>query len=40
MGDEQDPPIVFERLFFNTTRAITYIRSSEIHFQFRTEKVR
>jgi hypothetical protein len=40
MGDEQDPPIVLGRPFLNTTRAIIYIRTSEIHFQFRTEKVR
>jgi hypothetical protein len=40
MGDEQDPPIVLGRLFLNTIRAIIYIRTCEIHFQFRTEKVR
>jgi hypothetical protein len=40
MGDEQDPPIVLGRSFLNTTRAIIYIRTGEIHFQFRTEKVR
>jgi hypothetical protein len=40
MGDEQDPPIVLGRPFLNTTRAIIYFRTSEIHFQFRTEKVR
>jgi hypothetical protein len=39
MGDEQDPPIVIGRPFLNT-RAIIYIRTGEIHFQFRTEKVR
>jgi hypothetical protein len=39
MGDEQDPSIVLGRPFLNTTRAIIYIRTSEIHFQFRTEKV-
>jgi hypothetical protein len=39
MGDEQDPPIVLGRLFLNTTRAIIYIRTGEIHFHFRTEKV-
>jgi hypothetical protein len=39
MGDEQDPPIVVARPFLNTTRAIIYIRTGEIHFQFRTEKV-
>jgi hypothetical protein len=40
MGDEQDPPIVLGRPFLNTTRAIIYIKTGEIHFQFRTEKVR
>jgi hypothetical protein len=40
MGDEQDPPIVLGRPFLNTTRAIIYIRIGEIHFQFRTKKVR
>jgi hypothetical protein len=39
MGDEQDPPIMLGRLFLNTTRAIIYIRTGEIHFHFRTEKV-
>jgi hypothetical protein len=39
MGDEQDPPIVLGRPFLNTTRAIFYNRTGEIHFQFRTEKV-
>jgi hypothetical protein len=39
MGDEQDPPIVLRKPFLDTTRAIIYIRTSEIHFQFRTEKV-
>jgi hypothetical protein len=41
MGDEeQDPPIVLGRPFLYTTRAIIYIRTGEIHFQFRTDKVR
>jgi hypothetical protein len=41
MGDEeQDTPIVLGRPFLNTARAIIYIRTSEIHFQFRTDKVR
>jgi hypothetical protein len=30
---------VLGRPFLNTTRAIIYIRTGEIHFQFRTEKV-
>jgi hypothetical protein len=41
MGDEeQDPPIVLGRPFLNTTRAIIYIKTGKIHFQFRTDKVR
>jgi hypothetical protein len=40
MGDEQDPPIVLGKLFMNTIRAIIYIRTSKIHFKFRTKKVR
>jgi hypothetical protein len=41
MGEEEiDPPIVLERLFLDTTRAIIYMRSGEIHFQFYAEKVR
>jgi hypothetical protein len=32
MGDEKDPPIVLGRPFLNTTRAIIYIRTCEIHF--------
>jgi hypothetical protein len=39
MGDEQDPSIVLGRPFLNATRAIFYIWTGEIHFQFRTEKV-
>jgi hypothetical protein len=39
MGDEQDPFIVLGRPFLNATRAIFYIWTGEIHFQFRTEKV-
>jgi hypothetical protein len=40
MGDEKDPPIVLGRPFLNTTRAIIYIRTGKILFQFRTKKVR
>jgi hypothetical protein len=32
MGDEQDPLIILGRSFLNTTRAIIYIRTGEIHF--------
>jgi hypothetical protein len=39
MGDEQDPPIMLGRPFLNTTKAIIYIRTGEIHFQFRTKMV-
>jgi hypothetical protein len=31
MGDEQDPPIMLGRPFLNTTKAIIYIRTGEIH---------
>ena len=41
MGEEEhDPPLVLGRPFLNTTRAIIYVRSGEIHFQFPKEKVR
>jgi hypothetical protein len=40
MGDEQDPPIVIGRPFLNTTRENIYIKTGEIYFQFRIEKVR
>ena len=33
IGEEEiDPPIVLRRSFLNTTRAIIYMRSREIHF--------
>jgi hypothetical protein len=32
MGDEKDPPIMLGRPFLNTTRAIIYIRTCDIHF--------
>ena len=38
--DEYDPPIVLGRPFLNTTRAIIYVRTGEVHFQFPKEKVR
>jgi hypothetical protein len=40
MGDEQDPHIMLGRPFLNTRRAIIYIKTGEINFQFKTEKVR
>jgi hypothetical protein len=39
IGDEQDSPIVLGIPFLNTTRAIIYINTGEIHFQFITGKV-
>jgi hypothetical protein len=40
MGDEEeDTPIVLGRLFLNTTNAIIYIGSRQIHFQFPDGKV-
>jgi hypothetical protein len=38
--EEYDPPIVLGRPFLNTIRAIIYMRSGEVHFQFPSEKVR
>jgi len=38
--DECDPPIILGRPFLNTTKAIIYIGTGEIHFQFPSEKVR
>jgi hypothetical protein len=41
MGEEEyDPSIVLGRPFLNTTRAIIYMRSGEVHFQFSAKKVR
>jgi hypothetical protein len=41
MGEEEDnTSIILGRPFLNTTSAIIYIRSGEIHFQFPIEKVR
>ena len=39
MGDEDDIHVILGRPFLNTTGAIIYIRSGEIHFQFPREKV-
>jgi hypothetical protein len=38
--DEYDPPIILGRPFLNTTKAIIYIGSGEVHFHFPLEKVR
>jgi hypothetical protein len=41
MGDEEEgTPIILGRPFLNTTNAIIYIRSGQIHFQFPDKKVR
>jgi hypothetical protein len=38
--DEEDTPIILGRPFLNTTNAIIYVGSGQIHFQFPGEKVR
>jgi hypothetical protein len=38
--DEYDPPIILGRPFLNTTKAIIYKGSGEVHFHFSSEKVR
>jgi hypothetical protein len=38
--DDYDPPIILGRLFLNTTKAIIYIGTGEVHFHFPSEKVR
>jgi len=40
MGEECGPPIILGRLFLNTTKAIIYIGTGKVHFQFPSEKVR
>ena len=40
MGEEEDDtPIILGRPFLNTTNAIIYIGSGQVHFQFPGEKV-
>ena len=40
MGEEEDnTPIILGRPFLNTTNAIIYIGSRQVHFQFPREKV-
>ncbi|XP_066323639.1 uncharacterized protein [Miscanthus floridulus] len=40
MGEEEDnTPIILRRPFFNTTNAIIYVGSGQVHFQFPGEKV-
>jgi hypothetical protein len=38
--DEYVPPIILGRPFLSTTRAIIYLATGEVHFQFPSEKVR
>jgi hypothetical protein len=38
--DDYDPPIILGRPFLNTTKAIIYIGTGEVHFHFPSEKVR
>ena len=41
MGEEEDDtPIILRRPFLNTTNAIIYDGSGQVHFQFPGEKVR
>jgi hypothetical protein len=41
MGEDQyDPPIILGRPFLSTTKAIIYLATGEVHFQFPSEKVR
>jgi hypothetical protein len=37
--DEYDPPIILGRPLLSTTRAIIYLATGEVHFQFPLEKV-
>jgi hypothetical protein len=37
--EEDDSPIILGRLFLNTTNAIIYVKSRQVHFQFPGEKV-
>ena len=40
MGEEgEDVPIILGRPFHNTTNAIIYVRSGQVHFQFPRQKV-
>ena len=41
MGEEEDDtPIILGGPFLNTTNAIIYVRSRQVHFQFPREKAR
>ena len=37
--DEYNPPIILERLFLSTVKAIIYIGTGEVHMHFPSEKV-
>jgi hypothetical protein len=39
MGIEEETPIILGRLFLNTTNAVIYIGSGQVHFQFLERKV-
>ena len=39
IGEEDDTPIILGRSFLNTTNAIIYVGSRQVHFQFPGEKV-
>ena len=39
MGEEDDTPIILGRPFLNTTNAIIYVGSGQVHFQFPGEKI-
>jgi len=39
MEEEDDTPIILGRPFHNTTNAIIYVGSGQVHFQFSGEKV-
>ena len=39
MGEEDDAPIILGSPFLNTTNAIIYVGSGQVHFQFPREKV-
>jgi len=38
--DEYDPPIILERPFLSTVKAIIYTGTREVHMHFPSEKVR
>jgi len=38
--DEYDPPIILERPFLSTDKAIIYIGTKEVHMHFPSKKVR